>query len=360
MKVWERPEPAARNYAVTGLVPEGCVSSFYGDVGTGKSILIGHMCTCIPLGEKWLGLEVRQQPVLYLDAELDEDEFLRRAYSIARGMGHAKPPKDLHYLRLPGSLVNPETIAVVREAIRESGAKFIVIDSLMAATYGGDMERATNTTTMMKAISSWGTVLVIDHIPKPQPGANLSQYRQYGSVFKFNLSRSVVQAVQADGGGLLLRQTKHNFGPKAAPVGVDVGFEDGNVTFRPVDASDNALSGIDDHLPALERVHRALAGEENGVTAELLAEPLDMNVKTVRNHLTTLRQKKRAEPVGEGRWKVIPDSRLLRDRESGTDQERLPVWDRPDQCRACTATLTSPEDLKLGYCDWCQERGKAS
>lgn len=326
VRVWERKEPAARNYAVAELVPEGCVSSFYGDGGTGKSLVIGHMCTCIPLGEKWLGLEVRQQPVLYLDAELDEEEFLRRAYAIARGMGHDRPPKNLHYLRLPGSLVNPDTIAVVEDAIHESGATFIVIDSLMAATYGGDLERATDTTATMKAISAWGTVLLIDHIPKPQPGANLSQYRQYGSVFKFNLSRSVIQAVQADGGGLLLRQTKHNFGPKAAPLGVDVGFEDGKVTFRAVESSDKSLSGIDDHLPALERVHRALAAEENAAAPESLAEQLDMSAKTVRNHLTTLRQQKRAEPAGDGRWAVIrrvsesqdanvPDSRLLRDRE---------------------------------------------
>jgi hypothetical protein len=45
----------------------------------------------------------------------------------------------------------------------------------MAATFGGDLERATDTTAVMKIIqASEKTILLIDHIPKPAPGANLS------------------------------------------------------------------------------------------------------------------------------------------------------------------------------------------
>jgi RecA-family ATPase len=92
--VWDRPEPEARGYTVPGLVPEGSVTSLYGDGGSCKAYVVGYLCTCIAAGRKWLDRAVRQGSVLYLNAELDADEFLRRAYAIARGMGLEKVPKE--------------------------------------------------------------------------------------------------------------------------------------------------------------------------------------------------------------------------------------------------------------------------
>ncbi|MBX6723378.1 MAG: AAA family ATPase, partial [Dactylosporangium sp.] len=341
VQVWERSEPDTRRYVVEDFIPEGAITSLFGDGGTGKSYFTVYVGSCVATGRDVLGRAVTQGPVLFVDAELDEDEFVRRAYAVARGMGLERPPEGLHYYRLPGSLTDPEVMEDVRTVVAAVEPVLIVLDSVMAAAYGADLERAADTTAMLKQIEAWGTVLAIDHIPKPQPGANLSQYRQYGSVFKHNLSRSSLQVVQADGGGLILRQTKHNFGPKAAPLGIGMDFEAGAVTFTRIEIDDDRLSGIDDHLPAAERVYRALMRHANGATPDTLADELDLSVGTIRNHLTTLRKLGRATTAGDGVWRAsftIHDSRFLsdRDRES-TNGTLLP-------CRSCGQPVTGQPD----------------
>lgn len=346
VQVWEYPEPDARRYVVEGLIPEQSTTALYGDGGTGKSYLVTHMGICVATGQDFVGHAVIQGPVLFVDAELDADEFTRRAYAVARGMGLERPPKGLFYYRLPGSLTDPEVMEDVRAVVAAVEPVLIVLDSVMAAAYGADFERAADTTAMLKQIDEWGTVLVIDHIPKPQPGANLSQYRQYGSVFKFNLSRSVLQVVQADGGGLILRQTKHNFGPKSAPLGIGMDFESGAVRFNRIEIDDDRLTGIDDHLPAAERVYRALMHHTNGVTPDTLAEELDLSVGTVRNHLTTLRKQGRAASTGDGVWRasLIHDSRLLSDRERESPNGKLLP------CRSCGQVVSGqPEPNRPGW-----------
>ena len=76
------------------------VTSLYGDGGQGKSLLAVHLASAVALGRPFLGLPTEARPVLYLDAELDADEFTRRAYGVARGMGESRPPAGLHYLAL--------------------------------------------------------------------------------------------------------------------------------------------------------------------------------------------------------------------------------------------------------------------
>lgn len=344
VRVWEQTEPSPRRYVVAGLVPEGAITALYGDGGNGKSYTALYIASCVALGVDVFNLPTTPGPSLFVDAELDEEEFTRRAYAVARGMGYDRPPKGLHYHRLAGSLTDPLVMADVGAIVDAVRPALTILDSVMAAAYGADLERAADTTTMLKQVERWGTVLTLDHIAKPQPGANLSQYRPYGSAFKYNLARSVLQVVQADGGGLVLRQTKHNFGPKATPLGIGLDFESDRVTFSVIDVNDERMAGIDHHLPAAERVYRALADYATGARPEELADEVEMSVKTVRNHLTVLGKSRRAVSLGDGKWRVptIPDSRLLRDRESGIGElgavtPGVPLHSNGHQQRRCTS-----------------------
>ena len=78
------------------------------------------------------------------------------------------------------------------------------------------------------------TLLVIDHQGKTQAGERYQNKRSCGSVYKENLARSVIQVEPGDRGvGLLtlkLRQTKHNFGPKAEPFGAKLAFTEERIT----------------------------------------------------------------------------------------------------------------------------------
>ena len=71
-------------------------------------------------------------------------------------------------------------------------------------------------------------VLIIDHQSRLQAGQSYQSKGAFGSVFKTNLARSVIQAQATERGeGTLtvrLRQKKHNFGPLAEPFGVKLSF----------------------------------------------------------------------------------------------------------------------------------------
>jgi hypothetical protein len=101
------PEPPRRGWLVPDLVPEGTVSSWFGDDGAGKSILALALAICVASGKRFLDRPVQQGPVLYIDSEFDQDEFIRRAYKLARGMGLSAPPAGVLYYRTRYSLTTP-------------------------------------------------------------------------------------------------------------------------------------------------------------------------------------------------------------------------------------------------------------
>lgn len=338
VRVWEGPEPAARRFVVGSIVPEGATTIMYGDGGTLKSYLMVFLAIRALTGSTFLGLPVdRQASALYIDAELDEEEFRRRAYRVARGLGLARPPEGLYYLRLDGPLAAPEVQRGLVERAQGCGATLCILDSLTVASYGSDVKEADVMTAVMRGLVPLGTVVAVDHIPRPTAGANLSGYRPFGSVFKYNLARSVVQVIRADSGALHLRQVKSNFGPLRQPLGMAVTFERDRVAFDVLKDDDERLAGIEQHLPKGEQVAHELA-QHKTASPEDLAEALGMNAKTVRNHLTALRHQGRAEPVGDGRWSAkmpVPDSRSDRERESGICECGRDI-DRDGLCAACS------------------------
>ena len=309
VRAWERPEPPPRAWVLPGRLPVGATTILYGDAGTLKSWTAIHVAVCVAAGAPWLGQDVAPQPVAYVDVELDEDEFLRRAYPLARGLGLPGVPKGLHYLQLEGSLAGPATIGAVAPWLAEVKAGLVVLDSLSVACSGADLERPAAMTDVMQRLRAWGTVLALDHIPKPPPGVNQSHLRPFGSQFKYAIARSVLQMHTAETGqALILRHVKSNFGPRQDPLGIRVAFGDGRITLEGLPLDSPELAGLDENLPAVEQVARALGEQPQGATPVELAADLGMGVKTVRNYLTSLRQQNRAVPLGDGRWQPQGDS----------------------------------------------------
>lgn len=75
-----------------------------------------------------------------------------------------------------------------------------------------------------------------------------------------------------------------------------------------LDAGDPSIAGMTG-IPPEERVYQALArSEDRTSTPDAIAKDLGIAPKTVSNHLTTLRGKGRVEPLGDGRWRFLPDS----------------------------------------------------
>src|SRR4051812_17659157 len=95
IEMCQMAEPGPRQWVVQDLIPEGAVTILYGDGGVGKSNLGAYLGTLVSLGEPFGDLPSDKRRVLYIDTELDADEFARRTYKIARGLGLQKPPEGL-------------------------------------------------------------------------------------------------------------------------------------------------------------------------------------------------------------------------------------------------------------------------
>lgn len=187
--------------------------------------------------EEWLGRKVENCPVLYADFELDADEQRRRAYQVARGILSEKPPHDLLYV----SGLGRPTGEVLGECLNICDAEdvgLIIVDSLGIALQG-DAENARDVIKFhheyLDPFRAEGiTLLVIDHQAKTQAGERYQSKRTFGSVYKENLARSVIQVEPSDrGAGLLtlqMRQRKNNFGPKAEPFGVRLAFTEERIS----------------------------------------------------------------------------------------------------------------------------------
>jgi hypothetical protein len=296
--------PGPRRYLVKDLVLAAYVTLLYGDGGVAKSLLALALAVAVAGGSgKWLGREVESCPVLYMDFELDSEEQARRVYQLCRGQGLDTPPEDLLYMSALGHPAG-EAFTAALEACIEHSVGLMVVDSLGPALQG-DAEAARDVIGFFqKSIEPFRVegiaILIIDHQSRLQQGQSYQSKGAFGSVFKTNLARSVIQAQATERGeGTLtvrLRQKKHNFGPLSEPFGVRLSFTEEAVSLEAIelDASELAEEAT---LNATDRVKLAL---ENGPAYPWdIAESTGLAVKTVKNALTGLRKQQVVEPTGQ-------------------------------------------------------------
>lgn len=300
----EMDPPGPRNYLVDGLVPKAHTTTIFGDGGSAKSVLALSLATAVAgAADNWMGREVQTYPVLYCDFELDADEQRRRAYQVARGVYLGKPPHDLLYVSGLGRRVSEVLIGCLEVCVRE-GVGMLIVDSLGIALEGdaGDARDVIRFHhEYLDPYRAAGiTLLIIDHQGKAQGGERYQSKRTFGSVYKENLARSVVQVEPSDRGkGLLtvkLRQTKHNFGPKAEPFGAKLTFTEEEITVaeHSLDATELAQEAT---LNARDRVMLVLK-DGAGFPADIV-EQAEMPLGTVKNALTNLRKRGLVEDTAD-------------------------------------------------------------
>jgi RecA-family ATPase len=180
------------------MIPQGFPIILYGDGGTAKSLLAASLLLDISRGaESWLGHGIRQHgATIYLDFELDLLEQSRRAYQLAEGIGLDKPPEGFYYLSgadYPPGAVLDRTLQLAREM----GAVLVVFDSLGFALEGymeasRDVLRFIRKHVLPFKVTGV-TLLIVDHQSKLQSGEGYHQKSPFGSVYKSNVCRSVIQ-----------------------------------------------------------------------------------------------------------------------------------------------------------------------
>jgi AAA domain-containing protein/primase/DNA polymerase family protein len=298
----ERPGP--RRYLCQDLVLAAYVTLLHGDGGVAKSLLALALAVAVAGGSReWLGRRLENGRVLYLDFELDAEEQARRVHQLCNGVGLEKPPEDLLYMSAVGHKPR-EAFEAAREACEEYGVELLVVDSYGVALHG-DAEHARDVIGFhqeyLEPLRALGIgVLVIDHQSRLQAGQSYQQKGAFGSVYKGNLARSVIQAEATERGeGTLtvrLRQKKHNFGPLAEPFDVKLSFSDEAVTLQAVELKAAELAE-EATLTAPDRVKLAL--EDGPAYPWEISDATGVPLKTVKNVLTGLQKQGTVEPTGQ-------------------------------------------------------------
>jgi hypothetical protein len=300
----EMEVPGPRRYLLKDLVLAAYVTLLYGDGGVAKSLLALALAVAVAGdSEEWLGHEVESCPVLYVDFELDTEEQARRVHQLCRGQGIDTPPEGLLYMSALGHPAR-EAFASALAACKNHSIGLMVVDSLGLALQG-DAEAARDVIGFFqKSIEPFRTegiaVLIIDHQSRLQAGQSYQSKGAFGSVFKTNLARSVIQVEATERGDgtlkVILRQKKHNFGPLAEPFGVKLSFSEDSVSLGVVNLEAAELAE-EATLNATERVKLAL--EDGPAYPWEIAEHTGLAMKTVKNALTGLRKQEVVEPTGE-------------------------------------------------------------
>jgi hypothetical protein len=99
--------------------------------------------------------------VAYIDAEMDKDEFNRRARQVASGMQLEQVPEGLLYFRIPRLLNDSSTRQGIAYTLDKLGIKFVVLDSFTMGFGGLNMKESQDIIPAMFDLRAWGTVIAI-------------------------------------------------------------------------------------------------------------------------------------------------------------------------------------------------------
>lgn len=305
------PRPRNERPAVIeGMIPQRFPSMMFGDGGTAKSLLAGSMLLDVSRGaDSWMGHRIKKHgPVIYLDFELDLEEQARRIYQLAEGVGLEKPPEDFYYLSGADHKTG-EVLRLTLNLAKESGAVLVLLDSLGFALEG-DAEASRDVLRFVreyiKPFERAGiTLLIVDHQSKLTAGEGYHQKSPFGSVYKSNACRSVIQVgVEDQRDGELtvrFRHKKANFGSKFDPFEAQLMFHATKVEIRhrTLQTEDLATEGS---LTTAQKIRRLL--KERPRFPNELAEKIGVTEGTVKNNLTKLRTNGEVEDTG-----VVSDSK---------------------------------------------------
>lgn len=301
-------EPGPRTELVERLIPEGYATVLFGDGGMGKSYLALGLAMCVATGQPFVGLTVRSCGVLYLDWELNADEFHRRGISVARGLGLSCPPANLYYAQVaqPFSSV----VGRVKTFIDQQHIGLVIIDSVGMAC-AGDPELARDVLGFFALLKNLNvTVLAVDHQSKLQEGQHYAQKTPFGSAYKSHLARSIIQVERSSGHEgwltLRLRHKKLTFGPMSQELGVTLQFE------KIADAETVRLSAwnpttapvASQRLSDQEKIEHRLQ-QDGPATSDVLAQRTGVHSKTVRNHVARLHKAGKIKEAGSNGHAVI-------------------------------------------------------
>jgi len=193
------------------------VSVFYGEGGTGKSLLALTMAVAVASGQPMFGTFPQEVgPVVYFDYEDDHRVHEERLSAILKGAS-VELQHPIYHRALVAKVSQSQ--ATMRRSVADRDAKLAVLDSIGMGR-GGDANTAEDTIRLFRALRSLEVpVLAIDHVNKQdkRQGKLLSPY---GSVYTINSARMLWGAVVAEGASTPTKKYLNCLNTKANRVAI--------------------------------------------------------------------------------------------------------------------------------------------
>jgi len=153
------------SYVVEGLIPEASVNIAIGDSGLGKSPWAYQMGLCVAAGVPFLGHEVKQGRVLYIDLENGQSGIIGLTKSLRRHLRLPQSPESFY-------LINEhDKVEKLEPAIAENRPSLVIMDSLRAFRPEAEQknENAAKLMNELRQIARQyeAAFFIIHHIKKP-------------------------------------------------------------------------------------------------------------------------------------------------------------------------------------------------
>nr|WP_165388518.1 AAA family ATPase [Sphingomonas populi] len=210
LTLWARTAPTPKAFVMAPYIPRDDVVIITGDGGTNKSTLALQISACAAAGKQMLGMDVVPSPALYITAEDDQRENHWRIAKIAHAIGTTLDDLSgrLHIASLRGRLNNElatfegdgkmrpaPAYRMLRETIRQTGAKLVTLDNVAHLFAGNENDRSNVTAFINLLYQLCGdlavTILLIAHRNKAGDAYS-------GSTAWLNAVRSQVLMERAD------------------------------------------------------------------------------------------------------------------------------------------------------------------
>jgi len=245
----EPPASMALDYMLYPILVKNEPTSLFAPGASAKSILADFIAIQVQFGVCGLDWTPEPADVLYLDWEASEEEHKRYITAIKKGL-KVNDDTPILYRHCDRPLVN--IVDTIRKDIVDYHVGLVILDSMMAATatsgHGQDASQIAGE--YYNALHSFGcTTLTIDHVTKEGMTGFTENIAPYGSVVKYNRSRSQFEVKQQQEPGedymeLALIHRKFNLGRRLKPLGIRVDFINDNdilkeVRFGKMNLADN-------------------------------------------------------------------------------------------------------------------------
>ncbi len=297
IRLSEAAQGPAASYRINPLIHDELPSTIFCEAGSGKSYLALLCCMLVEAGETVCGLSAVKGRTLFLDWEVSAQVHGER-WRLLRA-GHPElADSDVLYKRMYAPL--PDDLQSVQRLVTTHDIQFVVIDSLGPAA-GQELLGAETAIKFFLAVRTLKTaVLVIGHTAKNSENKSI-----FGSVFFFNLSRSVFelkksQESQDDVLRIGLHHRKSNLSKLHRPLGLELAFAPEQVKFSSFDLGTDTELAKD--LPLKDRMIKALG--QGAMTARDLAEELDAKLAQVKVRLSQNKSSLFIQ-MGQDKWGLL-------------------------------------------------------